>query len=434
MHSKHKYIWAVVVGVIIFLIFNKHSKGNFGTYQHTVWADKSGYYVFLPMVFEYGFDAEKMPDGIENRVGNGFTIDSASNKMITKYNCGVSILQAPFYLLSKSIPTSTIETDTQGMPIPTEYSFLTMAFMHLGAAFFFSLGLYLLYGSLKVYFSTFIVISSLLAMVFGSNVLHYAIDETLMTHLYSFFWFSVALHSCIALFKKKQQQWNHWIYLCLAVGFIVLLRPTNVVFLVALFILFYDKQAFKNFFIHTLSKKIGLAVLLIGLVFLPQLLYWNYAYGSLVVDTYQSETFSNWRNPKFLETLFSPNNGLFLYSPMLIFTLIGGMVMLYKKEYQKWVFAIGFAFVSILYITASWWTYDFGCGFGSRNFVEYSVLFTFPIAYLLERSKQYKLVHYSIITVMVLMVLFITQLTYVYDECWFGRDNWDFAYYWDFVF
>ncbi len=434
MHSKHKYIWAVVVGVIIFLIFNKLSKGNFGTYQHTVWADKSGYYVFLPLVFEYGFDAEKMPDGIENRVGNGFTIDSASNKMITKYNCGVSILQAPFYLLSKSIPTSTVETDAQGKPIPKEYSTLTMAFMHLGAAFFFSLGLYLLYGSLKVYFSTFTVISSLLAIVFGSNVLHYAIDETLMTHVYSFFWFSVALHSSIALFKKNQQHLNHWIYLCLAVGFMVLLRPTNVVFLVALFILFYDKQTLKNYVLHSLAKKLGLLVLLIGLVFLPQLLYWNYAYGSLVVDTYQAETFSNWSNPKLLETLFSPNNGLFLYSPILIFTMIGGLFMLYKKEYQKWVFAIGFSFVSILYMTASWWTYDFGCGFGSRNFVEYSVLFVFPIAYLLERSKQYKLVNYTIITMMVLIVVFITQLTYVYDECWFGKDNWDYAYYWDFVF
>lgn len=434
MHSIQKYIWTVVAGAFIFMVFNKHSKAEFGTFQYAVWADKSGYYVFLPMVFEYGFDANKMPQGIENRVGNGFVIDSVSKKMITKYNCGVSLLQSPFYLLSKSIPTTVAENDTKGKPIPIEYASLTLAFIYIGAVFFFILGLYLLYNSLKVYFSTFTVISSLLAVVFGSNLLHYAIDEILMTHLYSFFWFSVALHSCIALFKNNKQQLNYWIFLCLAIGFIVLLRPTNSVYIVALFILFYDKNTVKNYFNSDRPKKVLYGILIIGLVFLPQLLYWNYAYGSFVVDTYKAETFSNWSNPKLMETLFSPNNGLFLYSPILIFTLIGALFMLYKKEYQKWVFAIGFAFVSMLYITASWWTYDFGCGFGSRNFVEYSVLFVFPIAYLLERSKQHKAVFYPILTVMVLMVVFITQLTYVYDECWFGKDNWDFAYYLGLVF
>src|SRR6478735_2990569 len=82
---------------ILGLFLNKqyHKYEPIFTYHSSLWADRSGYYVYLPAVFVYDLDVNQMPDSIEYRVGYGFWRENG--KIFTKYPIGVSYFEAPFY-------------------------------------------------------------------------------------------------------------------------------------------------------------------------------------------------------------------------------------------------------------------------------------------------------------------------------------------------
>ena len=48
--------------ITLFLTFNKHSKSGYYNYHSEIWADKAGYYVYLPAVFKFNFN----PNASEN--------------------------------------------------------------------------------------------------------------------------------------------------------------------------------------------------------------------------------------------------------------------------------------------------------------------------------------------------------------------------------
>jgi hypothetical protein len=430
MHKGNKIVWMVIFGLLVFLIFNKHSKDKLGTYQHAVWADRSGYFIFLPFTFDYHCKAIELPDSLNHLLGYGFKIDTVSQKLQTKCVTGVALMQVGFYGVAKFY-RSFSEVETSNQLVPYGLDGLSMASLYIGAAFFFTLGLYLLYSSLRFYFSPTATVVSLLGIVLGTNVLYYAIDELLMTHIYSFFWFSVLLYTLIRISVLHQYSRLNWFVLCLSVGFIVLLRPTNSIYIVAMGYIFLNKQVYYQFLKDRTFEKIVIAFLTISILFLPQLIYLNYAFGSFFYNPYQGERFENWLQPKVLEVLFAPNNGLFVYSPILILSFWGIVRMKNNIDYKKWSLTILWAFMLVTYMTASWWTYDFGCGFGARNFVEYSVLLVFPLAYLIQHSQG--ATRYGLIGLVCAIAIWNTRLMYHYDKCWFGTSDWDYSTWVDLV-
>ena len=84
-------------------------------------------------------------------------------------------------------------------------------------------------------------------------------------------------------------------------------------------------------------KVFGLVLLGSVLMLLPQLLYWNYLNGSWVTYSYGNEGF-NWLNPKLLNTWFSPNNGLFLYTPFYFLILLTLGIMIKTKCRMEYSF------------------------------------------------------------------------------------------------
>ena len=99
-------LFVLMSGVLIFLTFNRHSKSGYYNYHSELWADKAGYYVYLPASLKYNFKANDFPDSIDMKVGYGFKLDLEENKVLTKYTYGVAFLQSFFYLLADSLSTS----------------------------------------------------------------------------------------------------------------------------------------------------------------------------------------------------------------------------------------------------------------------------------------------------------------------------------------
>lgn len=132
----------------------------------------------------------------------------------------------------------------------------------------------------------------------------------------------------------------------------------------------------KNFFIAFIS-----AITISIPYFIINKLTWgkwivtnNYAFSSNSSEIPQF----HWLDPSLLKTLFSTQHGLFTWSPILLFSLFGFILVIKNISLfkSKWLFlALIFSFLFLWYINSSWWSWWFGASFGARAFLELSILF-----------------------------------------------------------
>lgn len=425
--SKILVAWVLVAIFLALLINNRHHKTGTFNWMTPLWADQAGYYVYLPSLFIYDFDAKSFPEKIEEKTGFGFSLDQERGKVITRYTYGTALLQAPFFIFVH------ILAGILGRP-QDGFSGIYHQVPNLAALFYSFLGLFFLWNFLLFYYRPRTVIFTLITIFFGTNLYYYAVDSTGMSHIYSFALFAIA-----AWLSKKMlsvELKTRTLYLIIwsfIFALIVLTRLTNILLFPFLFCLdclsvSEFRQRVKRFFT---SKEIIIMLVSFLIVFLPQFLYWKYVSGSFITDSYQGYGFSNWKSPKILELWFAPNNGMFLYSPFYSVALLGAVLMIIHRKFNGWLILL--TFVVLTYVFASWFIFSFGCGFGSRNFVEYTVLFALPVGYLFSQIIKYSMVKRIAISATVLiLVVFNVNLIYAYPRC-FENGDWDFQKYASFL-
>lgn len=395
-------------GILIFLSINRHNNAEIQNYNSEIWADKAGYYVYLPATFIYKFDATKMPDSIDVKMGHGFKFNH--HKIKTNYGYGVALMQSPFFLATHFYVKAT-GGEATGFSRPYH------KMINVAAVIYSVLALILLFLIL-IQFTT--KTTSLLTVgltYFGTSIFYYSIFETGMSHIYSFFLFTAFIYLALALKNKRRVKLN-FILLGLVAGGIIAVRPLNVLFLPTFF-LFCPWSVLKAYWKQTL-----IAALLATLLVLPQLMYWYYLTGNPIIFSYdEHESFANLFTPKLLEVWFAPYNGLFIYSPLFIFFL-AGLYSLFQKDRIRAIWMGGY-FIFISYIIASWYDWTYGCSFGSRPFVEYYALFTIPFALWLEKTQKKKVINFALWGIIILFVLYTQKLMFTYDGCWtFGVWDW----------
>lgn len=427
MKPHHYKIVGVVLfaGIAMFLAFNKHSQSGYFNYHSEIWADKAGYYVYLPAL-KYNFDPRQFPESIEIKTGRGFKLDKEGQKVLTKYTCGVALMQLPFFLLADGL------AEPLGQPADG-FSPIYHWSVNIAAVCYLVLGMVFLWGFLRFQFKEWVSITIPLLVLAGTNLYYYAIDETGMSHVYSFSLFCAYLYFLRKTDFLSNSSIKNGVMLGLLAGLIVLIRPTNLLFLLCFFVLDAPDIGVVLSRVKRLFKP-GLIVPALAvsfLVLLPQLLYWNYASGSFINYSYGNEGF-NWGSPQFFNTWFAPNNGLFLYSPFYLLCIVASAWMIKNKNPNGLLAFILFFVVS--YVLASWWQWDFGCSFGGRSFIEYLAIWSLPLAYVGQHFKKLsKTIQITSVVLAMLFVSFNLKMTYSYDQCYFGSSDWDWAYYWDLV-
>lgn len=403
----------------------RHYKIEPNTFRSELWADRAGYYVYLPATFLHGFSADEFPTNIEEKTGQGFRLDINNNKVQTKYTYGVALLQLPFFLLADMSTSLSNTTERDGFSLYYSKSLI------FAAAFYLIIGLYLLFLSLKLYFkySNKIIFLTLILLYFGTNLYYYSIMEVGMSHVYSFFLFSSILFLVThqSTFKNK---YYFQAILSIIAWLIVLIRPINIIFIPI--IILWDVKSINQIIVN-LRENIDLKVIIIWLtsflvIFLPQFIYWKYAYGQFITYSYSGETFSNYLSPRIIEVLFAPKNGLFPYSIITIVILFG-IGLLLRKKMVLGIFS-GVLFILVCYATASWHDWNFGCGCGMRNIVEYYSLFSFALLFAINKiylinNKLLKLVTISFIFIIALISF---KVNYHYFGCYFGN-TWEWMDY-----
>lgn len=430
LQKNHFFILILLFAFFASLSLYRHKNIKATSFRTEIWADRAGYYIYLPSAFIYNFSTEKFPEDIESKTGEGFFLNKEENKIETKYTYGVALMQLPFFLIADGFTKVSTDYPRDG------FSYYYQKSINLAAAFYLTLGLLLLFLALKAYFDfkNKLVFTTVSILFFGTNLYYYGIIETGMSHIYSFFLFS----SLLFLVTHKEKFGNKLKFfslLGLISGLIVLIRPTNIVFLAIPFIWKISNFKQLSLRLKEFFKPTIIPIWLVPglLVFAPQFIYWKYSTGNFFSYTYKDEGFSNAFSPKVFEVLFAPNNGFFPYSLVFILVIIG-IVLIWKSNKTLALYS-SIVFLMITYLTSSWHDWRFGCGAGMRNMVEYYALFAFPLAFSVNKFFLMKkgIIKLLIFASIGLLVMTSFKVNYHYFGCYFSG-IWDWSDYIKYLF
>jgi len=415
--------WIICL-VILWAIINITFKKDYKT--GIIEADGKGYYAYLPAVFIYHDLNFGFFDQVEKETYYNPNLyyeyrRTYNDKTIDKYYVGTAICLAPFFLAGHVI------TLIKGLPADG-YSYYYTLMVHLGALFYFLLALLGLRRLLRSFnIEESIIALTLVAIVFGTNLFYYVVTEFSMSHVYSFAaitWFSLVIRKYFTNPKNK-----YLFYSALLLGIITLIRPINILIVLAIPFLADNPDRFMSGIKSILTKKWILLLSVSGFVILVfiQLLIYKISTGSFIVYSYKEEGF-NFLNPQISNFLFSYRKGMFIYTPLLLISL-GGLIYLFRKNRFQFYTLLGFLFI-LIYIFSSWHMWFYGGSFSQRVMIDFYAFFTLMLAIAVQEIKNSKL-KTLLISSIVLLVLICQIQTYQYRRMQIHWSDMNKEKYWE---
>lgn len=342
--------------------------------------DAVSYWAYLPATFIYhdlSFNfTSYLPEDFEGRI---WTHSAENGNQVLKMTMGNSVLWTPFFLLAHGYAhISNYHADGYSLP----YSIS----IFIAGLFYLAVGLIFLCKALKFYFSDLIISLVLILLVFGTNLLHYAVIEPGMSHLYSFCLFSIYLF--ITIKWNQNFSWSYSMLLGLLTGLIVLVRPSNIIVFLVPFL--WGVTSFKNFkeklqVLINNKYRIITAVLIAFVVFSLQMIYWKSITGKLFYYSYGDEGFF-FLHPHIIDGLFSYRKGWLIYTPVMFFALFG-FWYLWKQVPASFWSVLVFLIVNV-YLVFSWWCWWYGGSFGARVMIESYAFLSLPLAAVIKRISE----------------------------------------------
>ncbi len=395
----------VLTGLLTLLAWNTNAP-TMG-YVLTAGSDPLGYYQYLPALLIHG-DWHTMTYVHQLENGNGLNL----------FTMGVSILQAPFFLAAWAWCAASDMAAT-GYELPFVFARL------LATASYTALGTMILVNVLLLRTHRITAWLTALAILFGTTLYFYTVHAGGMSHAYCFFLMAAILGLTDRMVREPGPAALIALSLCLSL--VVLIRPLHAV--VGLFVLLYGSSgpvaAWRTRIGWLRAFPVAAVVGMVGavLLWLPQLLYWHAVTGSWFVFTYgtKGEGF-DWWHPHLLDTLFSLQNGWFIYTPLMAVTMTLLLWQAWKGEGSSRVILVMWALVWYAY--SSWWCWWLGGAFGYRGFIEYYAFLALPLAWGLDRLRTLPK-PWVITGVLVLAVLVRTnvRLGALYEYPW-ERPTW----------
>jgi hypothetical protein len=418
-----KNIVNISIGLILILVFLtnfRHSRYNHP--ERVIEWDIKSYYAWLPAVFIYNdLSLEFRRAEIEKFGDLIWPIETPTGKHAIITTMAMSVLYSPFFAIAHTVAKLT-SWEADGYSRPYRFALTFSALFYLWA------GLLFLRGVLRRYFSEYIVAATIIAVTLGTNLFYYSSYEAPLTHAYNFSLIAAFIWLTIRFYDKPSLKYI--ILGGLLSGFITLIRPVNIIVLVLFFL--WDIRSFRDLRERTsffLNRGHWVLLMAAGfiLVWIPQFIYWHWVSGSIFYFTYGEaggRFFFN--NPQIFSILFSVKKGWLVYTPIMLFSLIGIVILIVKKTGPGTAIAI-FMILNI-YILSSWWNWWFGGGFGLRSFVDsYSILAIPMGAFIAAASRQAKMIRAPLFGILALLLVFNLFQTRQYVNnaihwWWMNRD------------
>jgi hypothetical protein len=280
------------------------------------------------------------------------------------------------------------------------------------------LGLFFLQKTLERHFSRYALLLTLLCILFGTNLLHYATFEATFSHAFSFGLFAALLFLLPTWYQRPSYRTSA--LLALVCGLIGLVRNPNII--VWLFVPLYGitqvndiRQRLHFFAAHKTKLLLMSGVILV--VLSPQLLYWQYITGQWLLNSYQGEGFIYYLEPRIFGALFGINKGLFTWAPVLLLSLPGLWFMRHRASAYLLPTLVYMPLVT--YLIASWHDQTFGSGYGHRAFVDSLPILALPLASCFDALRS-KAARSSITILASALIVFSLLQTWQY---WQGGIN-----------
>ncbi len=374
--------------------------------KNTLSWDVMGYYMYLPATFIYDDikikDKQWVDDVIEKyKPTSTFyqAVKQDDGSWVLRYTSGLALVSSPFFFAGHSA-AKIMGYPQDGFSLPYQWA------MVIGALFYSLLGLWLCRQLLLHFFDDKLVALLLLILVAGTNYFQIVVYAGTMPHSYLFTFYAILLLQTIKWHKSPN--YRSAIAIGIMVGLITLIRPNELV--VILIPVLWGITGFNKTILEKLKLfltkfshiiVLGIAIIVAGYV---QLFYWKYVTGHWLYYSYQDAGVGfDFKSPHTLDFLFSFRKGWFVYTPLMVLSIIG-FYFLWIKNRGLFLGFLAYFLIN-LYIVSSWsvWWYA-GGSYSSRSLVSAYVLLLFPMGYLLQELRQRKkLFQWGFLPIMVLL-------------------------------
>lgn len=271
----------------------------------------------------------------------------------------------------------------------TGYEFGYQLAVGLTSVIFGFIGLIFCYLTARKYFSPKISLMAVVSIWLATNLFFYLVLDPINSHAISFFVASLVVY----FWMGEDMALGKLMILGVLAGILGMVRSQDLIF--ALPLLFWARK----------SKNIWLLATGIIVGFLPQLAVWKIQFGTFKSPYLLAGEKFIWLRLQVWEVLFSRNNGLFYYSPILILGLLGILGRLGKNFWAKTGMAL---FILELLIVSFWHNWWGGQAYGGRMFISLMPFFILGLAGMLEKLKKIKILT-SLLTSLMVLILIINN-------------------------
>lgn len=343
-------------------------------------SDGFSYYVYLPSWFIY-HDTTLSAVARDCCGGDfpGFTAIvrwPASRRWVNAHPIGVAVMQAPFFVAAHAL-TRWSNLSPDGFSLYYQHA------AGLSGLAWIVAGLWVLRDLLRRHFTDRVTAATLVSVLLGTNLYHYATYDTSYSHPYAFFLFAALLNLTERWHRAGERR---AVLLGLTAGLIVLTRHTNALALIV-FPLYgvVDRRTFRDARRRLWQDRaaVGRAVALAIAVVLPQLVLYYRATGHVVVSSY-GDLWFDFASPHVYGVLFSVQKGVFFWSPILLMALAG--LLIARGAVRAFVLPSLLYLAINTYLIASWWDWQFGASYGHRGFVDGLPMFSLGLATVYSRA------------------------------------------------
>lgn len=371
--------------------------------------DILGYYIYLPATFIHhdpmlkDISWLKQVNEEKHLAGTLYMVSqNKAGEPMYFFLMGMALFYLPFFFLA-NIYSSLCGFAVDGFSLPYQY------FLVIGGLLYTIIGLIFLRKILLQFF--FEGLSSLLMIiiVFGTNYINQLTIDNLATVNIIFMITTILLWNTIKWHQNYEGKRIIVIGLCITL--VTLVKPSEV--FISLLPLLWGVNSVgalkqKWFKLMDGKKYLFITIGICLLVVLPQMLYWYHKTGMFIYDSYKSpgvglDVFS----PHIINSLFSYRKGWLLYTPVMIFSLIG-FYFLYRRSRPIFLACICYFLVSF-YIIASWSEWWYGASYSIRPLIATYPVLAICMGHFLQAVNRSNIIFKGLIGLLILFFIFLNQ-------------------------
>jgi hypothetical protein len=344
--------------LIVLAIFLLYISGFFFHAIHTgktVYGDGIYYFSWLHSAVinhDFNFRNEFQHFGV-------YPLPTGNGMVANKYAVGPAILWSPAYIMLNNV------IGGNGYELPYQL------IIGLESLFYVFTGFILLNRMLTKLFGSRNSFWAISLLALATNIFFYGALDPVNSHGLSFFAATVFL---TFLFEKQ----TNFLALGVSLGLLGLIRSQDILYGILIIPLI------KNFRLNNFIK------LFLGffITVIPQLLAWQILYRTILISPYiiGGEYFTL-THPHVLEVLFSPQNGLILWTPAVLVGIIG---LIIGKNSRIQTFRLVFLLLVLaeIFVVSTWVIWWQGASYSGRMFVSILPVVAFGMANLFSKFKE----------------------------------------------